>query len=77
MKKINPNFDADHYDRLILELEEPQTPAPEDPVGFDQLDSIGTLGNVASSFAVGENVEAPTSQAADQTADRPVDPPAG
>ena len=33
LKRVDPNFDADHYDRLILG--EPQTPAPEDQVGFD------------------------------------------
>ena len=35
LKKVNPDFDAEHYDRLILGLDEPQTPAPEEPVGFD------------------------------------------
>ena len=35
LRKVNPNFDSEHYDRLILVLEEPQIPALEDPVGFD------------------------------------------
>ena len=33
LKQVDSTFDADYYDRLILG--EPQTPAPEDPVGFD------------------------------------------
>ena len=40
MKKVDLNFDSDYYDCLILG--EPQTPALEDPTGFEQLDSIGT-----------------------------------
>ena len=31
-KKVNLNFDAEYYDRLILEVDEPQTLASEDPV---------------------------------------------
>ena len=69
--RMDPNFDAEHYDRLILELEEPQTLAPEDLVGFDQLDPIGTLGNATGPSIVGESVEASTSQAAEQPADQP------
>ena len=42
LRRVNPDFDAEHYDKLILELEEPQTLAHEDLVGFDQLDPIGT-----------------------------------
>ena len=49
LKKVNPDFDAEYYDRLILKLEEPQTPAPEDLVGFDQLDHIRTPDNVQKS----------------------------
>ena len=40
MKKVDPNFNGDCIDSFILG--EPQTPTPEDPVGFDQLDPIGT-----------------------------------
>ena len=40
VKKVDPNFDLDYYDNLILG--EPQTPAPEDSVGFENLDPIGT-----------------------------------
>ena len=43
LKKVDPNFNSDYYDNLILS--EPQTLAPEDPVGFEQLDPIGTPGN--------------------------------
>ena len=46
LKRVNPDFDVEHYDRLILELEEPQTAAPKDPVGFDQLDPNGTPRNL-------------------------------
>ena len=42
LKRVDLNFDGDYYDRLILG--EPQTPAPKDPIGFEQLDSIGTPG---------------------------------
>ena len=59
LKWVDPSFDADYYDRLILG--EPQTPAPEDPVGFDQLDLIGTLG-----IAVTNQAAAPASQDAAQ-----------
>ena len=41
LKRVNPSFDANHYDRLILG--EPQTLTPKDLVGLDQLDPIGTL----------------------------------
>ena len=40
VKKVDPNFDCEYIDDLILS--DPQTPAPEDPVGFNQLDPIGT-----------------------------------
>ena len=39
VKQVDPNFDGDYYNRVILG--EPQTPAPEDPFGFEQLDPIG------------------------------------
>ena len=42
LKRVVPSFDADYYDRLILG--EPQTLAPKDLVGLDQLEPIGTLG---------------------------------
>ena len=42
VKKVDPNFDGDYIDSLILG--EPQIPTPEDPVGFDQLDPIRTPG---------------------------------
>ena len=45
VNQVDPNFDGDYYDRLILD--EPQTPAPEDSVGFEQLDLIGTPGTIA------------------------------
>ena len=45
LKKADPNFDNDYYESLILG--EPLTPVPEDPVGFDQLDPIGTPGVAA------------------------------
>ena len=65
LKRVNPNFDAKYYDNLILEQEEPQTLAPEDPVGFDQLDRIGTPSNAMSPSIVDKNAEASSSQAAD------------
>ena len=40
VKQVDPNFDGDYYDMLILD--EPQTLAPEDPIRFEQLDLIGT-----------------------------------
>ena len=40
VKLVDPNFNGDYYNRLILD--EPQTPAPEDLVGFEQLDLIRT-----------------------------------
>ena len=43
LKWVDLSFNADYYDRLILG--EPQTLASEDPVGFDQLDPIGTPGD--------------------------------
>ena len=49
IKKVDLNFDGDHYDNLIFG--EPSTPAPEDPVGFKQLDPIGTLGATAEQEA--------------------------
>ena len=45
MKRVDPNFDGDNIDSLILG--EPQTLTPEDLVGFEQLDPIGTHGNAA------------------------------
>ena len=76
LKKVNPDFDVDHYDKIILGLEEPQTPTPEDPIGFDQLDPIGTLGNAAGPSTIEANAEASTSQATEQPADKPVNQPA-
>ena len=49
LKQLDSSFDGDYYDRLILS--EPLTPTPEDPVGFDQLDPIGTLGTTAEPSA--------------------------
>ena len=45
VKKVDSNFDDDYYNRLILG--EPQTPAPKDSVGFEQLDPIGMPGTGA------------------------------
>ena len=45
VKKVDPNFDDDYYDSLMLG--EPQTPPLEDPIGFEQLDPIGTSGTTA------------------------------
>ena len=42
LQRVNPKFDVVYYDRLILEADEPQTHAPEDPIVFDQLDLIET-----------------------------------
>ena len=61
LKKADPNFDSDYYDDLILG--EPLTPAPKDPIGFDQLDPIGTPGAAAENGA-----EVPTEQAQDAPA---------
>ena len=47
LKKVNPDFDAEHYDKLILKSEEPWTPAPKDLVRFNQLDPIETLETTA------------------------------
>ena len=76
LKKVNPDFDTEHYDRLILRLEDPQTPAPEDPVGFDQLDQIGTPGNTTSPSITGADAEASNSLAASKPVDPPIDQPA-
>ena len=40
VKKVDPTFDSDYYNNLIFG--KPQTPALEDPVGFEELDPIGT-----------------------------------
>ena len=40
VKKVDPNFDGNYIDSLILG--EPQTHALEDLIGFDHLDPIGT-----------------------------------
>ena len=61
LKTVNPSFDVGHYDRLILGLDEPQTLAPEDQVGFDQLDSIRTLVNAVGPSTPGIDAEASTS----------------
>ena len=63
-KWVDPNFDTDHHDRLILG--DPQTPASEDSVGFNQIDPIGTPGTV---------VGPPTDQDIAPT-EKPVEPPA-
>ena len=42
IKKVDRTSDGDHYDSLIFG--KLSIPAPEDPVGFKQLDPIGTLG---------------------------------
>ena len=49
LKRVDPSFDADYYDRLILG--EPQTPTPEDSIGFEQLDPIRTLRTAAGPSA--------------------------
>ena len=61
LKQVDSSFDDDYYDRLILS--EPQTSAPEDPVGFDQLDPIGTLGTATrpSAYQVTAPIKAPMS----------------
>ena len=55
IKKVDPNFDGDHYNNLIFG--EPSTLAPKDHVGFEQLDLIGTPG------ATTEQKAAPPSRA--------------
>ena len=45
LKKADRTFDADYYNNLILG--EPLTLASEDPIGFKQLDPIGTPGVTA------------------------------
>ena len=55
-----------HYDNLILG--EPQTPAPEDPVGLENLDPIGTPG---------ADAEQSTVPLAEPLVDNPVQPPLG
>ena len=70
LKKVNSDFDVEHYDRLILALEEAHTPAPEDLVGFNQLDPIGTKRNAAGPSATGADVEASTSYVIVQPADK-------
>ena len=35
LKRVNLDFDAEYYNRLILKLEKSQTLTPEDPIGFD------------------------------------------
>ena len=61
LKKVKPDFDTEYYDRLILEVEEPQTLTLKDPVGFDQLNLIGTPGTAAGPSALAGDVEASTS----------------
>ena len=72
LKKVNLDFDVEYYDKLILEANEPQTPASEDPIG---LNPIGTPGTAAGSSTLGEEVVASTLQATEQPAGMPVDPP--
>ena len=45
IKKVDPTFNGDYYDNLIFS--EPSTSAPKGPVGFKQLDPIGTPGAAA------------------------------
>ena len=54
IKKVDSNFDGDYYDNLIFG--KTLMPAPEDPVGFEQLDLIGTPG------AAAEQENAPTTE---------------
>ena len=75
LKKVNPDFDTKHYDKLILEAFEPQTPAHKDSVGFDQLNPIGTPGVGAGPSTLGKEVVVSTSQALEQPAEKLVDPP--
>ena len=49
LKRVDSNFDGDYYDKLILS--EPQTLAPRDPDGFEQLDLIGTPGTTTVPLA--------------------------
>ena len=63
LKKVNLDFDVEYYDKLILRANEPQTPAPKDPVGFDQLNPIGTPGTTAGPSALCEEAMTSTLQA--------------
>ena len=75
LKKVNPDFDTEYYDRLILEACEPPTPSLEDQVVFDQLDPIEIPRTAAGLFALGKEAVASTSQASMQPTEKPVDPP--
>ena len=66
LKWVDPGFDVDYYDRLILG--EPQTLSPEDRVGFDQLDPIGTL-RTAAGLSTEQDIAPVEEQAADLTED--------
>ena len=70
IKKVDPNFDGDYYDNLIFG--KPSTPAPEDPIGFKQLDPIGTLGAAAEPENA-PTVEPETSAPAEQEGDKALD----
>ena len=61
------------WNNLILGLDERQTPAHEDPVGFNQLDLIETPGNAAGPSTTGINVKAFISQTTEQHADQLAD----
>ena len=86
IKKVDLNFDGDHYDNLIFG--EPYTPAPEDPVGLEQLDLIGTPGAAAEQEVVPSTEpekdatteqaqeEAPDQLTSQQAVDQPPVPPA-
>ena len=81
VKRVDPNFNGDYIDNLILG--EPQTPAPEDPVGFKQLDLIETPGNAAEQNkeinVVPQQdapVQPPASTTTDQSTSQPVEPTA-
>ena len=72
IKKVDPNFDDDYYDNLIFG--EPLTHALEDPVGFDQLDPIGTSGAAAEQEAAPSTEpekDAPTDQAQEKAPNQP------
>ena len=82
LKGVDPNFNGDHYDKLILG--EPQTIASDNPVGFKQLAPIGTPG-IATSPLVEPNAapaetlamaqqEALIQQPAEPTADQGIAP---
>ena len=68
LKEVDLSFDIDHYHRLIIG--EPQTPALEDSVGFNQLDLIRTTGTAVGPSLSQDNapIKEPTEALADQNA---------